>query len=445
LFFERPERGQRAVLVHMTFAREYESSQTAEFIELARSAALDVRALVTGRRSEPHPRSFVGAGKLEEVKAVVTAEAADLVLFDHELSAAQQRNIEQALGTRVMGRTELILHIFASRARTHEGQLQVELAQLDHARSRLVRGWGHLDRQTGGVNLRGVGETQLELDQRMLNERMRAIEKKLESVRRQRNQGRRARRRASVPTIALVGYTNAGKSTLFNRLTDSNVLAQNQLFATLDPTLRRLAVDGSGDAVLADTVGFIRDLPHGLVEAFKATLEEVVEADLLLHVVDASADDLEMRRLQVHDVLEEIGAGDRPILEVYNKIDVAGDAPRIDFSADGVPQRVWVSSARGDGFELLARALSLRFGVEREPRCVRLGPDAGRTRAWLYEMGAVLGERTHEDGAVELTVRMNASRLAQLIRVPGVVLQAQQGVHRISPPLQAEATFNGVE
>jgi GTPase len=445
LFFDRPESGQRAVLVHIAFSGTDETIEAAEFVELARSAALHTCTLITGRRREPHPRTFVAAGKLDEIRAAIDADGADLVLFDHDLSAAQQRNIEAVLERRVMGRTELILHIFADRARTHEGQLQVELAQLDHARSRLVRGWVHLDRQKGGVNLRGAGETQLELDQRMLNDRMRAIEKKLTSVRRQRDQGRRQRRRASVPTVALVGYTNAGKSTLFNCLTESQVLAQDRLFATLDPTLRRLGVDGIGDVVLADTVGFIRDLPHGLVEAFKATLEEVSEADLLLHVIDAAATDLDMQRAQVLAVLEEIGAGDRPVLEVHNKIDLLGDAPRMDRDEHGAPVRVALSARTGLGLELLGDALAERFGVAHAPQRVRIAPAAGRARSWLYGIGAVLSEQSCEDGDVELIVRMSEQRFAQLLREPGVLLQGHPGVPRIAPASRAEAYVNGME
>ncbi len=432
LFFDRPDAGQRAVLVHMEFARAGDGNELVEFVELTRSAALCDVASVTGRRREPHPRSFAGSGKLEEIRGVVEAVHADLVLFNHDISATQQRNIEKELDCRVMGRTELILHIFAQRARTHEGQLQVELAQLNHAQSRLVRGWTHLDRQKGGVNLRGAGERQIELDQRMLRERVRAIEQRLQRVRRQRDQGRRQRKRAAVPTVALVGYTNAGKSTLFNRLTASDVLALDQLFATLDPTLRQLPLEGLGDVVLADTVGFIRDLPHGLVEAFKATLEEVAAADLLLHIVDAGASDLEMRRIQVHDVLEEIGAGDRQVLEIYNKIDVICEGPRIDRNADGVPERVWLSAQTGAGMELLGDALAQRLGVT-APQRVWLDASAGRTRSWLYGLGAVLSECTGEDGASELTVKLNGRRLAQLERKPGVLLQAREGVHKIAP------------
>ena len=432
MFFERPEAGQQAVLVHIRFSQFDEADQIQEFSELVRSADLLALATVTGRRRDPHPRSFCGAGKVEEIQAQITATGANLVLFNHDLGPAQQRNLERLLDCRVIGRTELILHIFAARARTHEGQLQVELAQLRHAQSRLVRGWSHLDRQKGGVNLRGAGETQLEVDQRLVSDRIGQLEQRLERVRRQRGQGRRQRQRAEVPTIALVGYTNAGKSTLFNRLTASRVLAQDQLFATLDPTLRRLPVDGIGDVVLADTVGFIRDLPHSLVAAFKATLEEVAEADLLLHVIDASAPDHAERSEQVRLVLDEIGAADRPVLQVRNKIDRLGEAPAIEYDAEGVPLSVGVSAQLGQGLELLLDGVAARLGVT-APQQVRLTPSAGKARSWLYNLGAVLDETLQEDGHLQLTVRLDERRLAQLAREPGVLLRPQQPLHRISP------------
>ncbi len=432
MFFERPQAGQQAVLVHLQFSRFEEAEQMAEFQELARAADLQPLALISGRRREPHPRSFCGEGKLTEIVDSVLATGANLVLFNHDLSAAQQRNLEAALQCRVIGRTELILHIFAARARTHEGQLQVELAQLRHAQSRLVRGWSHLDRQKGGVNLRGAGETQLEMDQRLLAERIALLERRLDKVRQQRAQGRRARQRAAVPTVALVGYTNAGKSTLFNALTDSTVIARDQLFATLDPTLRRLPLDGIGEVVLADTVGFIRDLPHNLVAAFKATLEEVTRADLLLHVIDAAAPDKEERTAQVQAVLAEIGAAERPVLEVHNKIDLMGQPVGVETDAAAVPQRVSVSAVSGAGLNALRLALSQRLGLC-GPHWVRLSAQAGKTRSWLYGLGAVLDEQSSDNGDVELRVRLDARRLAQLQQQPGVLLQRQQALHRISP------------
>jgi len=432
MFFERPDSGQRAVLVHVRFTQLDEHEEIAEFEDLVRSADIERLALLTGRRERPHPRLFVGTGKLEELRALLAEHGADLVVFDHELSPAQQRNVETELKCRVVTRTELILYIFAARARTHEGQLQVELAQLRHAETRLVHGWTHLDRQKGGIGLKGAGEKQIELDKRLLGERVKTIEKRLEKVRKQRAQGRRARERAAVATVALVGYTNAGKSTLFNALTEARVLAEDRLFATLDPTLRRLELPGLGDVVLADTVGFIRHLPHSLVEAFKATLEEVARADLLVHVVDASMSENDERIAQVHAVLAEIGADHQPLLTVYNKIDRVNESPRIE-RADGEPSAVWLSAQRGDGLDLLREALVERLGADAPPMRVRLAAGAGKTRSWLYGIGAVLDEKTHDDGCIELTVRLNAETLARLNAQPGVLLPGSKGVHRISP------------
>jgi GTPase len=433
LFFDRPEAGHRAVLVHVRFTQCDDALEIAEFEDLVKAADIVPLTLLTARRHRPDARTYVGRGKLDELRMTLLEQAADLVVFDHELSPGQQRNLETALDRRVVTRTELILSIFAARARTHEGQLQVELAQLRHAQTRLVRGWTHLDRQKGGIGLRGAGETQIEMDQRVLTERVRAIEKRLEKVRTQRGQGRRARRRAATPTIALVGYTNAGKSTLFNRLTTADVFAANRLFATLDPTLRKLQIDGGGEMVLADTVGFIRQLPHSLVEAFKATLEEVVQADLLLHVIDASAPDAEAQSRQVHAVLEEIGAADRPLLAVYNKIDRIATPPRLERGGDGRPLRVWLSAVTGSGLELLSVAISECLGVTAQSLRVQLSASAAKTRSWLYGLGAVLHEQAADDGGSELTVRLDAQRLAQLERQPGVLLPAPHGVHRISP------------
>jgi GTP-binding protein HflX len=432
VFFDRPESGQHAVLVHVRFSRLDEDDEIAEFTDLVRSAALGIASLVLARRSEPQSRSFVGRGKCEEITRALKEAGADLVIFNHELSPSQQRNLEQLFECRVVTRTELILWIFAQRARTHEGKLQVELAQLKHAQTRLVRGWTHLDRQKGGIGLRGAGETQLELDQRMLTQRIRSIDARLEKVRQQRRQGRRKRDRAAVPTVALVGYTNAGKSTLFNRVTASRVQAEDRLFATLDPTLRQLQLDGLGDVVLADTVGFIRDLPHSLVEAFKATLEEVVEADLLLHVIDASASDWECQVGNVHAVLEEIGARERPTLEVYNKIDRLDRQAGIERDAQGRPERVWVSAASGAGMSELREAIAACLGVQDSPVELLLSPKAGRIRAWLYDKGAVLSEQVAEDGRMMLRVKLDQDSLDTLADTPGVLLQGFQGLHRIS-------------
>jgi GTP-binding protein HflX len=356
LFFERPEAGRKAVLLHVKFkspGAEPALDSVAECAELARTAQIEVVARIGASRTAPHPRWFVGEGKLDELTDRLAATDADLLLVNHDLSAGQQRNLEKRLGCRVLTRTELILHIFADRARTYEGQLQVELAQLSHAQTRLVRGWTHLDRQKGGIGLRGAGETQLEMDQRMLLERIKGLEKKLATVARRRGQGRRRRQRGNVRSVSLVGYTNAGKSTLFNALTQAGVMVEDKLFATLDPTMRRLTVPGIGDVVLGDTVGFISHLPHSLVEAFKATLEEVANADLLLHVVDASAQDADERVAHVEAVLEEIGAQHIPRIMVLNKIDALPDGQAPATVAAEREHTVAVSARTGAGLDTL--------------------------------------------------------------------------------------------
>jgi GTP-binding protein HflX len=426
LFFDRPEAGRKAVVLQVLFRSPGipdSGTGLAECVELARTAGVDVVDTVTASRDQPHPRWYVGEGKLEELKERLRAAEADLLIVNHELGAGQQRNLERTLGCRVLTRTELILSIFADRARTYEGQLQVELAQLKHAQTRLVRGWTHLDRQKGGIGLRGAGEKQLELDQRMLSDRIKIAERKLAQVERRRALGRRRRDRSRTPTISLVGYTNAGKSTLFNALTSANVVSEDKLFATLDPTMRQLHVDGVGSAVIADTVGFISQLPHSLIEAFKATLEEVSGADLLLHVVDGATPGAEERIDEVNAVLEEIGAAEIPTIMVYNKMD---DGPR---SAD--PARIEVSALKGLGLERLRQAIADRLGVT-APTEVLLAPEDGRTRAWLYRVGAVIDERPAEDGRLSLTLRADATLISRLKALPSVLLQGGEPVHKLS-------------
>ena len=412
MLFDRPEAGRRTLLLQIEL-RQKANPDAQELSELARSAQLVVAAVITVKRDAPHPRWFVGSGKVDELAQLLRMHSADIVLVNHDLSPAQQRNLEQALDCRLITRTELILTIFADRARSHEGQLQVELAQLKHAQTRLVRGWTHLDRQKGGIGMRGAGEKQIELDQRMLSERIKATQAKIAEVSKRRQQNRRGRNRRGTPTITLVGYTNAGKSTLFNSLTDAQVLAQDMLFATLDPTMRKIQVPGTGEVVLADTVGFVSLLPHTLVEAFKATLEEVIHSDLLLHVVDASDPLWRERMEQVQQVLDEIGAAELRQIVVLNKADLLQSEAQQMLAGAGC----LISAQSQQGLDALIGQIGDVLGVV-APHQVILPATDGRNRAWLYRSGAVLNETLREDGSVQLTVQADRQLLGQIQQNP---------------------------
>jgi GTP-binding protein HflX len=415
--FDRPQGGERAVLVHLNLANTSVREDSEEFRELARSAGVEPVAWVTGSRQAPDIKYFVGSGKAEEIRDLVAATEAEVVLINHTLSPSQERNLERLLECRVLDRTGLILDIFAQRARTFEGKLQVELAQLQHLATRLVRGWTHLERQKGGIGLRGPGETQLETDRRLLRNRVKFIKERLLKVRSQREQGRQYREKNAVPTIVLVGYTNAGKSTLFNKLTSSDVYTADKLFATLDPTLRQVKLPELGQIILADTVGFIRDLPHHLVEAFSATLEETLKADLLLHVVDAHNPFKQNLIDDVQKVLTEIGAEHVPQLMVNNKIDlIPGMETRIDYDDLHMPIKVSVSAFTGAGLDLLKQAVAARIGGDIIECDITLHPDEGAIRAALYELGVIIVEKPLDEGGWRISVRMRAPDYHRLMK-----------------------------
>jgi len=418
--FERPQGGERAILVGVGIGHPVDPNDTAEFAALAASAGTVGVGTVLATRPRPDPKYFVGSGKADEIRLCAEANDAELILVDQTLSPSQERNLEKLTNRRVLDRNGLILDIFAQRARSFEGKLQVELAQLSHLSTRLVRGWTHLERQKGGIGLRGPGETQLETDRRLVAKRIRTLKSRLEKLGRQRDTGRHVRREVPVPTVALVGYTNAGKSTLFNKLTGADTYVADQLFATLDPTVRRVKLAGVGEVVLADTVGFVRALPHELVAAFRSTLQEARDADLLLHVVDASDPLRDERIEQVREVLRGIGAGEIRELTIFNKIDSSGDAPRVAVGADGIATQVWASAVSGSGLPDLRDALVHAVRPNQVKRLLHLELEAAAVRSDLYKRNAVRLERQCDDGSWDVEVELAAGELAKLLGVKGV-------------------------
>ncbi len=411
--FERPDAGERAILVHLNLQVGQEDLD--ELKELTKSAGAQPIHVVTGSRHRPDPKYFVGIGKLDEIKSAIAEHLADIVIVNHPLSPSQERNLEKALEVRVVDRNGLILDIFAQRAQTFEGKLQVELAQLKHLSTRLIRGWTHLERQKGGIGLRGPGETQLETDRRLLGVRIKQIQQRLEKVQKQRHQGRSKRKKAEIPAVSLVGYTNAGKSTLFNTLTGADIYAADQLFATLDPTLRQLSLSNGGEIILADTVGFIRHLPHELVAAFRSTLQEASEADLLLHVIDAAAEDRDDTIFQVNQVLNDIDAGKIPQLKVFNKIDLLDEvAPHIDYDAEGRPVSVWISAQHGTGCDLLQQALSELFAGSKVIRKCHLPARLSGFKAKLFGVARIIDETINDHGDCTLTIEIDKKHLGLL-------------------------------
>jgi len=416
----QPESHGRSTLIERTWLvhqqpRHLDADEDLYELELlARSAGAQVCGTLISRRPRPDAANYIGKGKAEELAQLVKDNDISLVLVNHSLSPGQERNLERTVGCRVLDRTGLILDIFAQRARSHEGKLQVELAQLEHLSTRLVRGWTHLERQKGGIGLRGPGETQLETDRRLLRERIKQLNKKIDKVRNQRRIRRKSRSKIPIPTVSMVGYTNAGKSSLFNALTGASVYAADQLFATLDPTMRRITLPGNTPVVLADTVGFIRHLPHDLVEAFKSTLEEVQQADLLVHVVDVNNPEHLEQAQRVNEVLSEIYAEGIPQILVYNKIDLTGDQPHSLVDDKGRIIKVWLSALTGAGLSLLLDAIGDHYRRFRMQRTLQLPPIAGRLRAKVYERLEVSHESVLENGNWRIELSLDASQLEWL-------------------------------
>ncbi len=438
--FERPQSGERAVLVHASPNGLPDESEREEFAELAVSAGALVAAELVSTRKRPDPRYFIGKGKLDELRILIEQNDAELVISCASLSPSQERNLERELKCRVVDRAGLILDIFAQRARSFEGKLQVELAQLRHLSTRLVRGWTHLERQKGGIGLRGPGETQLETDRRLIAARIRQLKERLKTVDARRSMNRRNRMKAEIPTVALVGYTNAGKSTLFNALTDAGVYVKDQLFATLDPTVRRLDLPEGEHVVLADTVGFVRDLPHELVAAFKSTLQEAREADLILHLIDASDPNRWQRVRQVNSVLKQLDADQVPQIRVYNKIDKLDREPRMTNNRHGEGRAVWLSAVTGEGLPLLKDAIAKRVRQKTTHCFIHLEPAQGRQRAKLFELGAVRNEEVSDDGSWTLELRMAEKDLRRFLKRENLRIEQVKDQKEPAPTMATAVT-----
>ena len=409
--FERPDLGERAILVHVRFRSAANNQELDEFKDLVRSTGAEIATVVSIQRNQPDAKYLIGSGKIEQLGDLAETLNADVIIFNYSLGPSQERNLEKKCKKRVLDRTGLILDIFAQRARSYEGKLQVELAQLKFLSTRLVRGWSHLERQKGGIGLRGPGEKQLESDRRLVRQRIKQISKRLDKLRMQRDQGRAARRKTTTPTVAIVGYTNAGKSTLFNAMTDANVYSADKLFATLDPTLRRVQISKGQHVVMADTVGFIQDLPHDLVEAFHATLLETREADLLLHIVDASDEKRDNNIANVNAVLKQINALEIPQIMIYNKIDQINCLPNLQFDQYGRIQQVWLSALQGDGLNLIIKALRQHFDYKTKRIWLRIPPGAGNLRSDLYSNDAVVQEFVDDEGCWQIEARIPYQKL----------------------------------
>ena len=413
----KPDSIQRALIVYVDFKNCRVDGEYNEFCELVKSTGLEIVSTIKTTRLRADARLFIGVGKAEEIRVTAEKYDADVVIFNRLLTPAQERNLEMFFDIRVIDRIGLILDIFAQRALSYEGKLQVELAQLQHLATRLIRGWTHLERQKGGIGLRGPGETQLETDRRLIGRRIKAIKERIQKVRKQRYQSRQQRKKQNIPVISFVGYTNAGKSTLFNYLTDANVKVEDQLFATLDPTLRRINTDNGNDIILTDTVGFIRDLPHELIESFKATLDEVKEADLLIHIIDVDQEQRQQRIDEVNQVISMIGASHVAQIEVYNKIDMhSAQKRRIEISENNKITRIWLSSRTGEGVDLLLEAMNRYLNKHKRPHYINIPVSAGQLRAKLFDIGAVKQENIDDMGGWIMEVELEEYKLHKLCK-----------------------------